>query len=112
VTANEEYFQGHFPSMPIMPGVLMLEAMAQVSGILGFISEQKRPDEGYIYLFAGVDKLRFKRRVVPGDTLIITAEIIASKQKIYKFSCQVRVGEELAATAEIMVVEQQTEGMK
>jgi 3-hydroxyacyl-[acyl-carrier-protein] dehydratase len=112
VTANEEYFQGHFPSMPIMPGVLMLEAMAQVSGILGFICEQKRPDEGYIYLFAGVDKLRFKRRVVPGDTLIITAEIIASKQKIYKFSCQVRVGEELAATAEIMVVEQQTEGMK
>jgi 3-hydroxyacyl-[acyl-carrier-protein] dehydratase len=112
VTVNEEYFQGHFPGMPIMPGVLMLEAMAQVSGILGFISEEKNPDDGYIYLFAGVDKLRFKRRVVPGDTLTITAEIITSKQNIYKFACQVRVGDELAASAEIMVVEQQTETMK
>jgi 3-hydroxyacyl-[acyl-carrier-protein] dehydratase len=112
VTVNEEFFQGHFPGMPIMPGVLMLEAMAQVSGILGFITEQKQPGDGYIYLFAGVDRLRFKRRVVPGDTLTITAEIITAKQKIYKFACQVRVGDELAASAEIMVIEQQTENAK
>ncbi len=112
VTVNEEFFQGHFPEMPIMPGVLMLEAMAQVSGILGFITEQKRPADGYIYLFAGVDKLRFKRRVVPGDTLTITAEIITAKQKIYKFACQARVGDELAASAEIMVIEQKTEDAK
>ena len=109
VTVNEEFFDGHFPGMPVMPGVLMLEAMAQVSGILGFITEEKLPADGFIYLFAGVDKLRFKRRVIPGDTLTISAEIIAAKQKIYKFACQVRVGDELAASAEIMVVEQQTE---
>lgn len=109
VTVNEEFFEGHFPGMPVMPGVLMLEAMAQVSGILGFITEEKLPADGFIYLFAGVDKLRFKRRVIPGDTLTISAEIIISKQKIYKFACQVRVGDELAASAEIMVVEQQRE---
>lgn len=109
VTVNEEFFDGHFPGMPVMPGVLMLEAMAQVSGILGFITEEKLPADGFIYLFAGVDKLRFKRRVIPGDTLTISAEIITAKQKIYKFACQVRVGDELAASAEIMVVEQQTE---
>lgn len=109
VTVNEEFFEGHFPGMPVMPGVLMLEAMAQVSGILGFITEEKLPADGFIYLFAGVDKLRFKRRVIPGDTLTISAEIIISKQKIYKFACQVKVGDELAASAEIMVVEQQRE---
>lgn len=112
VTVNEEFFEGHFPEMPVMPGVLMLEAMAQVSGILGFITEKKLPADGFIYLFAGVDKLRFKRRVIPGDTLTITSEIITSKQKIYKFACQVKVGDELAASAEIMVVEQQTEIVK
>jgi 3-hydroxyacyl-[acyl-carrier-protein] dehydratase len=106
VTVNEEYFQGHFPELPVMPGVLMLEAMAQVSGILGFITEEKLPADGYIYLFAGVDKLRFKRRVIPGDTLTITASIITSKQKIYKFACQIHVGAELAASGEIMVIEQ------
>lgn len=109
VTVNEEFFEGHFPGMPVMPGVLMLEAMAQVSGILGFMTEKKLPADGFIYLFAGVDKLRFKRRVIPGDTLTITSEIITAKQKIYKFACQVKVGDELAASAEIMVVEQQTE---
>ena len=112
VTVNEEFFQGHFPGMPVMPGVLMLEAMAQVSGILGFITEEKLPSDGFIYLFAGVDKLRFKRRVVPGDTLTISANIITSKQKIYKFGCQVHVGDELAASAEIMVIEQNTEMAK
>ena len=85
VTVNEEYFEGHFPGMAVMPGVLMLEAVAQVSGILGFITEKKLPADGFIYLFAGVDKLRFKRRVIPGDTLTISAEIITSKQKIYKY---------------------------
>ncbi len=112
VTANEEYFQGHFPEIPVMPGVLMLEAMAQVSGILGFITEEKLPADGYIYLFAGVDKLRFKRRVIPGDTLTISASIITSKQKIYKFACQIHVGEELAASGEIMVIEQNKEMIK
>jgi len=109
VTVNEEFFEGHFPGMSVMPGVLMLEAMAQVSGILGFITENKLPADGFIYLFAGVDKLRFKRRVIPGDTLTISAEIITAKQKIYKFACQVKVGDELAASAEIMVIEQKTE---
>jgi 3-hydroxyacyl-[acyl-carrier-protein] dehydratase len=112
VTVNEEFFQGHFPGAPIMPGVLILESMAQVSGILGFITYGKRPADGYMYLFAGVDKLRFKRRVVPGDQLTLTAKFLTSKQNIYKFSCQAHVGTELAATAEIMVVEQHMEIVK
>ena len=112
VTINEQFFQGHFPETPIMPGVMILEAMAQISGILGFITEGKRPVDGYMYLFAGVDKLRFKRRVVPGDTLTLSATILTSKQKIYKFACQARVGDELAASAEILVIEQYMEIVK
>jgi 3-hydroxyacyl-[acyl-carrier-protein] dehydratase len=112
VTINEQFFQGHFPESPIMPGVMILEAMAQVSGVLGFLTEGKRPRDGYMYLFAGVDKLRFKRRVVPGDTLTLTSTLLTSKQKIYKFACQARVGDELAASAEILVVEQHMEIVK
>ena len=67
ITINEPFFNGHFPEEPIMPGVLMIEAMAQVAGVLGFISKNVKPRDGYIYLFAGVDKVRFKRQVIPGE---------------------------------------------
>lgn len=72
VTVNEPFFSGHFPEEPIMPGVLMIEAMAQAAGVLGFITKNAKPRDGYIYLFAGVDKVRFKRQVIPYDQLILT----------------------------------------
>ncbi|MEC7119997.1 MAG: 3-hydroxyacyl-ACP dehydratase FabZ [Pseudomonadota bacterium] len=109
VTINEEFFQGHFPDFPIMPGVLILEAMAQVAGVLGFVSAGKRPSDGYMYLFAGADKLRFKRQVVPGDTLTLYAEMMMARQGIYKFACRAHVGDELAASVEILVAEHRME---
>lgn len=108
VTVNEPFFNGHFPEEPIMPGVLMVEAMAQVAGVLGFISKNVKPRDGYIYLFAGVDKVRFKRQVIPGDQLILRATKTMERQNIYKFSCTAHVGDELAACADLMISEQRT----
>ncbi|AAZ19375.1 MULTISPECIES: 3-hydroxyacyl-ACP dehydratase FabZ [Psychrobacter] len=107
VTINEEFFNGHFPDEPIMPGVLMVECMAQVSGVLGFISAGLTAEDGYLYLFAGVDKVRFKRRVIPGDQLIIRSKIVMQKQGIYKFDCTVHVEDELAVSAQIMIARQE-----
>lgn len=106
VTVNEEFFNGHFPEKPIMPGMLILEAMAQVAGVLGFQSTGKRPSDGYIYLFVGADNIRFKRQVVPGDRLTLEAESLQTRRNIYKFSCRALVDGELAASAEILVAEQ------
>lgn len=106
VTVNEEFFNGHFPEKPIMPGMLILEAMAQVAGVLGFYTTGKRPADGYIYLFVGADGVRFKRQVVPGDRLDLYAEVGVSKRNIYKFNCRATVNGELAASAEILVAEQ------
>lgn len=106
VSINEELFNGHFPDNPVMPGVLMVEAMAQLSGILGFISAGQTSESGYLYLFAGVDKVRFKRLVIPGDTLIIRAKAILNKRDIYKFACTAHVGDELACSAELMIARQ------
>lgn len=107
VTINEEFFNGHFPDEPIMPGVLMIEAMAQISGVLGFISAGITAEDGYLYLFAGVDKVRFKRRVIPGDQLIIRAKKVMQKSGIYKFDCTVHVDDKLAASAQVMIARQQ-----
>ncbi len=109
ITINEPFFNGHFPEEPIMPGVLMIEAMAQVAGVLGFISKNVKPRDGYIYLFAGVDKVRFKRQVIPGDQLILRAKKTMERHSIYKFSCTACVGDELAASAEITIAEQRTQ---
>lgn len=106
VTANEEFFNGHFPGKPVMPGVLILEAMAQISGVLGFKTTGKRPADGYIYLYAGIDNVRFKRQVVPGDRLELQAEFTGSRLHIYKFSCRATVDGELAASADILIAEQ------
>lgn len=106
VSVNEEFFNGHFPEKPIMPGMLILEAMAQISGILGFHTTGKRPADGYIYLFVGADNVRFKRQVVPGDRLTLEAEIVTSKRNIYKFTCRASVDGELASSADILVAEQ------
>jgi 3-hydroxyacyl-[acyl-carrier-protein] dehydratase len=106
LTANEELFNGHFPEKPIMPGVLILESMAQIAGILGFYTTGKRPADGYIYLFCGADNVRFRKPAVPGDRMVIEAEAGVSKRNIYKFSCKASVDGELIASADILVAEQ------
>ena len=102
VSANEPYFPGHFPNRPVMPGVLILEAMAQAAGILVFRTLGTRPDDKSVYYYAGIDKARFKRPVTPGDQLEIEVVILGSKRGFWKFGCTVRVGEAVAAEAEIL----------
>jgi len=102
VSINEQVFEGHFPQMPIFPGVMIVEAMAQAAGILGFKTQDKTPADGSIYLFAGADKVRFKRQVVPGDRLQLEAKIITEKRGIWKFECRASVDGVLAASATIL----------
>jgi 3-hydroxyacyl-[acyl-carrier-protein] dehydratase len=106
VTANEEMFNGHFPGQPILPGVLILEAMAQLSGVLAFETKGTRPADGTNYLFGGVEKARFRRQVIPGDRLDITSKIAADRKIMMKFECQAYVDGELACSAMLTVVEQ------
>lgn len=101
VTINEPFFQGHFPIDPIMPGVLILESMAQVGGILAYLTDQDK-FEGDLVYFAGLDKVRFRRKVVPGDQLIVKAEVVKRKGKIYKFAAKAYVDDQLAAEANLM----------
>jgi len=102
VTMNEPFFMGHFPRRPVMPGVLMLEAMAQTAGLLSFHMMGKRPDDNSIFYFAGIDGARFKRPVEPGDQLIMDVTLERMKSGIYKFKGITRVGEETACEAELM----------
>jgi 3-hydroxyacyl-[acyl-carrier-protein] dehydratase len=102
VSVNEPQFPGHFPYRPIMPGVLILEAMAQAAGILVFRTAGRIPDENSVYYYAGIDKARFKKPVVPGDQLEIEVLIIASKRGIFKFGCTARVDGNVVAEAEIL----------
>ena len=102
ITTNEPFFTGHFPGKEVMPGVLIVEAMAQVSGILGFKTMNKTPDEGSIYYFVGADSLRFKRPVVPGDKLILESTVLTDKNGIWKFDCVASVEEEIVAKATIL----------
>jgi len=99
VTINEPFFAGHFPGHPIMPGVLLLEAMAQVGGILAFKSADV--SDKLVY-FMGIDNARFRRPVVPGDTLELTLEVIKARGRIWKFKGRAFVGEDVAAEAELM----------
>lgn len=102
VTINEPFFEGHFPHRPVMPGVLMLEALAQAAALLAFDAMDAIPDEDSIYYFAGMDGVRFKRPVEPGDQLILEAELLRMKAGIFKFKTRALVGEELAVEAEII----------
>jgi len=102
VTINEPYFSGHFPYRPIMPGVLILEAMAQAAGVLAFRTEGARPTEHSLYYYAGIDNARFKKPVVPGDQLEIEVVVRAVKRNIWKFMCVARVDAFLVAEAEIL----------
>ncbi|WP_219702250.1 3-hydroxyacyl-ACP dehydratase FabZ [Marinomonas lutimaris] len=102
VTINEPFFNGHFPDHPIMPGVLIIEAMAQAAGVLGFKTMEKKPEDGFIYYFVGADNTRFKRPVVPGDRLQLEAKIITEKRGIWKFECRATVDGQLACSATIL----------
>lgn len=102
VTINEPYFVGHFPHRPVMPGVLMLEAMAQTAALLSFSAPGSGPAENSVIYFAGIDGARFKRPVEPGDQLIIEVELVRAKAGIYKYKGEARVGNDLACEAELM----------
>ncbi len=100
VTINEPFFQGHFPGRPVMPGVLVIEAMAQATCLLALETEESGEDE--VYLLAGVDKARFKRPVMPGDSLHLETRLVRRKRGIWLFECEAKVEESIMATAEIM----------
>jgi 3-hydroxyacyl-[acyl-carrier-protein] dehydratase len=102
VSINEPFFPGHFPHRPVMPGVLMLEALAQVSALLAFDAMGQEVDPTVVVYFVGIDNARFKRPVEPGDQLILNSKLERSKGGIYKFSCTAVVGDELAAQADLM----------
>ncbi len=102
VTVNEPFFDGHFPEQPVFPGVLLVEAMAQVSGILGFKTMDKKPADGSIYYFAGADKLRFKRPVVPGDQVFLRSTVLSDRRGIWKFDVSADVDGEMCASATIL----------
>ena len=102
VTINEPFFNGHFPNRPVMPGVLMLEALAQASALLSFNSEGEVSNGERLYYFVGIDGARFKRVVEPGDQLILESRIERKKSGIYKYSVRATVDGELAVEASLM----------
>jgi len=102
VLPEEDYLRGHFPGNPIVPGVIIIEALAQASGILGFKTMDKTPQEGSLYVFAGVDNVRFRKRVRPGDTLHLYSKVVNVKRGIWKFDVRAEVNDELACSATIM----------
>ncbi|WP_434777159.1 3-hydroxyacyl-ACP dehydratase FabZ [Neisseria sp. Ec49-e6-T10] len=108
VTLNEPFFQGHFPSLPVMPGVLIIEAMAQAAGTLSILSFGGRnPNE--IYFFVGIDNARFKRQVIPGDQLVFEITQLSAKRGIAKYKAVATVDGEVAAEAEVMCAKREVE---
>ncbi|MBE2244590.1 MAG: 3-hydroxyacyl-ACP dehydratase FabZ [Burkholderiaceae bacterium] len=102
VTINEPFFGGHFPRRPVMPGVLMLEAMAQTSALLTFSSQGEDASDGRLYYFVGIDGARFKRPVEPGDQLVMESEVLRAKSGIFKYKARATVDGVLAVEAELM----------
>jgi len=102
VTMNEPFFPGHFPHHPVMPGVLIVEALAQAAAVLSFKSMGIKPDDNSVVYFAGIDAVRFKRPVTPGDQLLLDVSITQTKRNIYKYKAVARIGEEVATEAELM----------
>ncbi len=102
VTSNEQVFQGHFPHMPIFPGVLILEAMVQASAVMASLALEAKADDSRIYLFAGIDSARFKRQVVPGDCIEISTESVRKIRNIWKTAAQASVGGETVCTAQML----------
>ena len=102
ITMNEPYFAGHFPHYPVMPGVLIMEALAQAAGILAFKSTESRPDPHSVFYFVGIDECRFKKPVVPGDQLHLHIEILRQMRGVWKFRAEARVDDQIAAEATLM----------
>ncbi len=102
VTVNEPQFTGHFPNQAIMPGVLIIEALAQATGLLGFRTISEEPSEDVLYMLVGVDDVRFKKQVVPGDQLMLKAKIERRSNIIWKFSCEATVDGELITAATLL----------
>lgn len=102
VTINEPFFQGHFPRSPVMPGVLIIEALAQAAGVLTFKSEDSLPDDENWFFLAGIDNARFKKMVKPGDQLRLEVEILRARHNLWKFKGVATVDGQLACSAEIL----------
>ena len=102
VTINEEFFNGHFPNKPVMPGVMTIEALAQTSALLAFLTMGQKPDENAVVYFLGIDKARFKRPVEPGDQLRMHVDILRHSRGIWKFQARATVDDQLAVEAELM----------
>ncbi|TXR54073.1 3-hydroxyacyl-ACP dehydratase FabZ [Reinekea thalattae] len=105
VSANEQLFQGHFPDNAIFPGVLICEALAQLTAVYGFLTTGNRPEDGYLYLFAGLDNVKFKRQVVPGDRLDLEVQFVSERRGMYKVTGTASVDGQLAASASILCAE-------
>jgi len=112
VTINEPFFTGHFPHHPVMPGVLIIEALAQSAAILSFRTMNQKPDPKTVYYFVGIDHARFKRPVGPGDTLMLEAEQKRHARNMWIFSCVARVNDAVATEAEIMCTIRSIENAK
>jgi len=106
VTYNEPFFVGHFQERPVMPGVLILEAMAQATGLLAFRTVERGAKRDSLYFLVGIDKARFKRPVEPGDKLVLKANLVRARRGIWVFACESSVDGQIVATAEIMCTEQ------
>ncbi|MEE9343379.1 MAG: 3-hydroxyacyl-ACP dehydratase FabZ [Gammaproteobacteria bacterium] len=109
VTASEPHFQGHFPQQPIMPGVLILEAMAQATGLLAFRSKEKGAERDSLYFLVGIDKARFKKPVEPGDQLILQVDLLRTRRGIWVFDAKALVDDSVVASANIMCTERKIE---
>ena len=109
VSFNEPQFTGHFPAQPIMPGVLIVEALAQATGILAFKSEVGKPIDGQIYMLVGIDKVRFKRTVEPGDQILLKVEVMVVKRGMWKFNCKATVDGVLVTSAILMCTQKAAE---
>lgn len=102
VTMNEPFFVGHFPNRPVMPGVLIVEALAQAAGILAYKSTNTNPKDGVLYLFAGIDNVRFRRVVEPGDQLRLEVKVLRARREMWKLACTASVQDELVCEAELL----------
>ena len=102
ISVDEYFLQGHFPNNPIFPGVIIIEALGQASGILGFVKMNKTPEQGSIYVLAGVDKVRFRKRVRPGDEIDLFSHVLGEKRGIWKFECRAELKGELVCSATIL----------
>lgn len=102
VTANEPFFNGHFPRYPVMPGVLIIEALAQTGAILSFLTMNEKPDDNSLYYFVGIDNARFKKPVLPGDALHLHVVLDKHMRGVWRYNAQAKVEGELVATAQLL----------